>query len=174
MVVNKSKQQYHNHKARAKRKGIPFELTFEQWYKIWLDSGHYHEKGTKHGQYVMSRYQDKGGYTIDNVYIQTVGDNTREAFLHNNKDFIQPKYGEDNNFYGNLDEIRIFNKSLSENEILSLFDNSFKNGYAYQTDKIGNIFYDLGIAVISDPRPKYKNTLLGKDGTFDYENLKSF
>lgn len=111
MVINKSKQQYHNHKARAKRKGIPFELTFEQWYKIWLDSGHYHEKGTKHGQYVMSRYHDQGGYTIDNVYIQTVGDNTKEAFLHNNKNFIKPKFGEDNNFYG---------KKHSENAIAKI------------------------------------------------------
>ena len=100
MDMKKTKQQYHNHKARAKRKGIPFELTFEQWYQIWLDSGHYFEKGTKQGQFVMSRFQDKGGYTINNVFIQTVGDNTREAFLYNNKNFITPKFGNDNNFYG--------------------------------------------------------------------------
>jgi hypothetical protein len=100
MELNKSKQQYHNHKARAKRKGIPFELTFDQWLKIWLDSGHYYEKGTKRGQYVMSRYKDQGGYTINNVHIQTVGDNTREAFTTSNSDFIKPRRGIENYFYG--------------------------------------------------------------------------
>lgn len=100
MVVNKSKQQYWNHQQRAKRKKIPFELTFEQWYDTWIKSGHYHEKGTKRGQYVMSRYKDQGGYTIDNVYIQTVGDNTKEAFTTNNKNFISPRFGKDNHFYG--------------------------------------------------------------------------
>lgn len=100
MVINKSKEQYNNHKARAKRKGVPFELSFDEWMKIWTDSGHYHEKGTKRGQYVMSRYKDQGGYTIDNVYIQTVGANTKEAFTTNNSDFIKPRCGEENHFYG--------------------------------------------------------------------------
>jgi hypothetical protein len=98
--MNKSKQQYHNHKARAKRKVVPFELSFDEWMKIWTDSGHYHEKGTKRGQYVMSRYKDQGGYTLYNVYIQTVGANTKEAFTTNNSDFIKPRRGEENHFYG--------------------------------------------------------------------------
>ena len=98
--MNKIKQQFWNHKQRAKRKGVPFELSMDEWYKIWIDSGHYHEKGTKRGQYVMSRYGDKGGYTVDNVYIQTVGENTKEAFTTNNKDFIKPRFGKDNFFFG--------------------------------------------------------------------------
>ena len=98
--MNKSKQQYHNHKARAKRKQIPFELTFDEWLHIWTESGHYDNKGTKRGQYVMSRYGYKGGYTIGNVHIQTVGENTKEAFTTNNTDFIKPKLGIDNHFYG--------------------------------------------------------------------------
>ena len=100
LKMNKSKEQYNNHKARAKRKGVIFDLTFDEWLKIWTDSGHYYQKGTKRGQYVMSRYKDAGGYTIDNVYIQTVGANTKEAFTTNNKDFIKPKFGEENHFYG--------------------------------------------------------------------------
>ena len=93
-------EQYSQHKQRAKRKGIPFELTLAEWYKIWIDSGHYHNKGTKRGQYVMSRYGDKGGYTIGNVHIQTVGQNTQEAFTINNADFIKPRFAEDNHFFG--------------------------------------------------------------------------
>lgn len=100
MEINKAKQQFHNHKARAKRKGIPFLLTFEEWCKIWLDSGQYYNKGTKRGQYVMSRFNDIGPYSINNVKIQTVGENTKEAFTTNNSDFIKPKFGIDNHFYG--------------------------------------------------------------------------
>lgn len=98
--TEKTKKQYWNHQQRAKRKGIPFELTMEEWYNIWQVSGHYHEKGTRRGQYVMSRYGDKGGYTTDNVYIQTVGENTREAFTINNSDFIRPRPGKENHFFG--------------------------------------------------------------------------
>lgn len=100
MEIKQAKKQYWNHQQRAKRKGVPFLLTFEQWCQIWLDSGHYHEKGTKRGQYVMSRFNDIGPYSIDNVKIQTVGENTREAFTTNNSDFIKPRYGIENHFYG--------------------------------------------------------------------------
>jgi hypothetical protein len=33
-------QKYHQHKFRTERRGIPFELTFQQWLKVWQDSGH--------------------------------------------------------------------------------------------------------------------------------------
>jgi hypothetical protein len=39
------KQKYDQHKYRAERRGIPFELTFKQWLKIWTDSGHLRERG---------------------------------------------------------------------------------------------------------------------------------
>ena len=90
----------------------------------------------------------------------------------------------DNNFFvagngtsngmlsGSLDEIRIFNKGLSSSEISYLANNSFANGYAYQTSRIGNIFYKSGISVVSDPRPKYKNALLGDTGNYDYSGTQ--
>jgi hypothetical protein len=73
-------------------------------------------------------------------------------------------------FSGSLDEIRIYNKALTSTEIQNLADNSFETGYAYQTARIGNIFYKSGIAVVSDPRPKYANSLLGQTGNYDYSN----
>lgn len=100
MEIIKAKRQFWNHKQRAKRNGIDFLLTFEQWCKIWLDSGHYYEKGTKQGQYVMSRFNDVGPYSVDNVKIQTVGENTKEAFTTHNSDFIKPRLGKENYFYG--------------------------------------------------------------------------
>lgn len=55
--------------ARTKR-NIEWLLTFEQWLNIWVSSGHWHERGSKQGQYCMSRKGDCGPYSIDNVFIQ--------------------------------------------------------------------------------------------------------
>lgn len=67
-----------------------------------------------------------------------------------------------------LDELRIYKTSLTNQQIQDLSDNSFEHGYAYQTNIVGNVFYQDGIIVVSDPRPKYKNSLLGKNGNYDY------
>lgn len=69
------------HRGNAKRCSIKFELTFEQWLKIWTDSGHLHERGREQGQYNMCRKGDKGGYTIGNVRIDTNRANAQEAHI---------------------------------------------------------------------------------------------
>jgi hypothetical protein len=73
-------KKYADQKSKAKHRGIEFNLTFEQWWHIWEQSGKWDQRGIRNGQYVMSRIADKGSYAIGNVYIQTVGDNNREAF----------------------------------------------------------------------------------------------
>lgn len=89
-----------------------------------------------------------------------------------NKFYIAGNGTDKNNFSGSLDEIRIFNKGLTQSEIENLADNSLKYGYAYQRKEIGNVYYETGIIIISDPRPKYKNAFLGRNGNFDYENFE--
>ena len=69
---------------------------------------------------------------------------------------------------GSIDEIKIYKGSLTTNQISALADNSFDLGYAYQTNVVGNVFYGDGTIVVSDPRPKYHNALLGKTGNYDY------
>ena len=69
------KQKYDQHKYRAERRGIPFELTFKQWLKIWRESGHLHERGHRQGQYVMARFFGGGSYKIGNVRIIPAEDN---------------------------------------------------------------------------------------------------
>jgi hypothetical protein len=73
------KNKFWNHRRRAKHRGIPFLFTFDEWLSIWKDSGHFHERGNKRGQYVMARYNDKGAYEIGNVKIITAGENVSEA-----------------------------------------------------------------------------------------------
>jgi hypothetical protein len=62
---------YIKHKCNTKKRGIPFLLTFEEWLKIWEDSGHFHERGVRHGlgQYVMARHGGDGAFTVGNVII---------------------------------------------------------------------------------------------------------
>jgi len=64
---------------------------------------------------------------------------------------------------GSIDEVRMYNKSLSPTEIGYLYNNDYNTGSAYQTNIVGNIFYRNGIVVISDPRPKYKNIFSGEN-----------
>lgn len=90
--------------------------------------------------------------------------------VQNNRHFLIGGDGNGKYFKGSLDEIKVFNKALTSNEINNLSDNSYSHGSAYQTAKIGTIFYDQGVLIISDFRPKYANALLGKTGILDYEN----
>ena len=70
---------YLNHKHSAKQRGILFDLTFDQWYDIWQQSGKWDLRGKGKGTYVMSRIGDTGGYTLSNVYIQSNSSNVIEG-----------------------------------------------------------------------------------------------
>lgn len=72
------RKKFKNQRSGATWRGISFELTFEEWLNIWVDSGHLHERGPRKGQYVMARFGDKGPYAIGNVRIITVEENNAE------------------------------------------------------------------------------------------------
>ncbi len=76
-------------------------------------------------------------------------------------------------FTGHLDEIRIYGNAIPADKITYLYDNSYDTGYAYQTSRVGNVFYGHGMFVVSDPRPKYTNAFLGSTGNFDYAGLSN-
>lgn len=66
-------------KRSAKTRGIEWGLDLKTWYQIWLDSGHFEERGRGLGKYVMSRKGDSGGYFPGNVEIKLGSENSREA-----------------------------------------------------------------------------------------------
>ena len=68
---------------------------------------------------------------------------------------------------GSIDEIRFYNTNLSSDNIASLNNNHVISGSAYQTRNVGYVYYEKGLIVITDPRPKYQNCFLG-DGDFNY------
>ena len=70
---------FRGHAKGAKKRGITFLFTFDEWMGIWWGSGHWFERGCKKGQFVMCRTGDVGPYAIGNVRIDTCGANAREA-----------------------------------------------------------------------------------------------
>lgn len=65
-----------NQKNNAKRRSIPWELTFWQWWTIWQESGKWAERGRAKDAYVMSRFRDAGAYAPGNIYIGTLAENS--------------------------------------------------------------------------------------------------
>jgi hypothetical protein len=74
---------YKRHIVNAQLRGIAFELTFEDWLKIWVDSGHWGERGKRGDQYCMSRFGDLGPYALGNVEIITNAENLRQVLVGN-------------------------------------------------------------------------------------------
>lgn len=78
--------QFYSQRASARNRidcqgnPIEFNLTFDEWFKIWQDSGHWEQRGIRKGQYCMSRYNDIGNYEIGNVFIQPVQQNTKDGW----------------------------------------------------------------------------------------------
>lgn len=91
------------------------------------------------------------------------GSDTTTQNTHNNALLIMGAkgYNDSTGLSGSIDEVRFYDKGLSAAEVASLANNHFLSGSAYNTDRIGNVFYSQGIIVISDPRPKYQHAVLG-------------
>jgi hypothetical protein len=73
---------YNQQKQNAKHRGIPWEFDFEDWWKVWRDSGKWGERGCKLGQFVMARRGDAGPYSVENVVIMEAGKNGSEALIN--------------------------------------------------------------------------------------------
>ena len=63
------RKKWRTQRFNAKKRAVPFLLTFEEWLQIWEQSGRLSERGCHRGQYVMARYGDVGPYTTGNVRI---------------------------------------------------------------------------------------------------------
>ena len=70
---------YSQQKCLAKKRGLSWDLSFDDWLDIWQQSGQFNNRGRKSGQYCMSRYNDTGPYAKHNVFIQTHIQNSKDA-----------------------------------------------------------------------------------------------
>lgn len=73
------KQAFKSQITTSKKRNIAFLLTFDEWTKIWNDSGHWHERGRRLGEYHMARFGDKGPYAVGNVSIIPGSKNRSDA-----------------------------------------------------------------------------------------------
>lgn len=71
------KGRYAAHKKNAKRRGVDFLITYEEWRDVWL--GHWENRGQ--GKSVMCRTGDTGAYELGNVRIDTQSNNAKEQHL---------------------------------------------------------------------------------------------
>lgn len=67
---------FRNQRNNAMGRGIPWDLTLWDWWRIWQQSGKWDQRGRAGDAYVMCRFKDEGGYTIGNVYIATLRHNS--------------------------------------------------------------------------------------------------
>ena len=79
MNLEIAEKRYLQQRAQARMRKVPFTITFEEWIKLWSDSGKWEQRGRRKDQYCMSRIGDKGGYELGNVFIQLQADNIKDA-----------------------------------------------------------------------------------------------
>lgn len=75
-------QLFANHRQRAKKRAIPFEMTLWEWWSVWQKSGKWDQRGNRRDQYVMARKGDVGPYSVKNVYITTQTQNMKDAVIN--------------------------------------------------------------------------------------------
>lgn len=69
-------------RQNAKTRGIAWELTFADWWKIWHESGKWQQRGCHLEDFVMARHGDLDTpYSKDTVYICTSLKNIRDGFV---------------------------------------------------------------------------------------------
>jgi hypothetical protein len=61
------KAAYNVQKNNAKRRGIPFRLTFKEWVSWWKATGKLEQRGRGKDGWVMARKNDEGAYEIGNI-----------------------------------------------------------------------------------------------------------
>jgi hypothetical protein len=107
----------------------------------------------------------------DGTLISTVADTTVNKVSNTNSIFIGARgysltsMASQSPFSGSIDEVRIYEKSLTQAEITSLSTLTNTNYLALQTNKVGNVFYEQGIAVYS---PFQNELITGSFGTKDF------
>jgi hypothetical protein len=94
------------------------------------------------------------------LLINTMSPFTASARIDNtDKLYIGGYSPSSSNLTGVIDEVRIFNKSLSTSDISSLSSATIGDGSLLQTNHYGNVFTKQGIAVVSTPDYRYHSTI---------------
>jgi len=85
--MEKLRTAYHRQKESAKKRGIGFDLSYDQWEKIWIDSGKIEQRGRGVGKFCMMRLNDVGPYAAENVSIGKFQKNSSEVQRKKGKNY---------------------------------------------------------------------------------------
>ena len=58
----------------CKRRGVPLELSLEQWWDWWQEDDRWSRRGRNRGDVMMQRKRSDAAYTLDNIYAGVVGE----------------------------------------------------------------------------------------------------
>jgi len=72
------KYAYYNLRSNAKHRGKEFDLTFEQFKKFAIETDYFVGKGKKKDSYSIDRIDNNKGYTLDNIQIMTLSENSKK------------------------------------------------------------------------------------------------
>ena len=120
--------------------------------------------------------------SVFELYVNGVQDGTalisNENF-HNEADIFIGSLGLTNNgianqgLVGSVDEFIMFSKALTQSEINQLSYTDSLNLMTTNTNAVGNVFYEHGMVVLSDPRTKYTSGSfrLFNDALYNYKTL---
>lgn len=98
---------------------------------------------------------------VDGELDVQVSDNSNGKVSNKSNIYIGSLANRNSYLSGSIDEYRLYDRVLTSGEVGYLYNNDFLTGSAYQTNIIGNVFYDTGIIAMSDPRPKYNYLFTG-------------
>lgn len=95
--------------------------------------------------------------------------------INNQKDILigNDTHGGTSAFSGSIDEFQIHRTTLTPAEIGSLADANSISGSYLQKNDVGYVFYKQGMIVVTDPRTRYQNVLLG-DGNLVYTTSSGY
>lgn len=77
-IAHTPKGRFIAQRQNACRRGIEWNLTFDEWWKIWEESGKWDLRGRGIGKFCMSRILDNGPYSKENVRILSFQKNSKQ------------------------------------------------------------------------------------------------
>jgi hypothetical protein len=80
---------FRQHRQNSRNRKVGFRFDFPTWIATWVESGVYHLRGRRRGEFVMARPHDQGDYEPGNVVFITTGDNVVEC--HTGKPFTETR-----------------------------------------------------------------------------------
>lgn len=86
----KARQAFREQKRNARTRGIEWHMTVAEWWDVWQKSGKWPQRGRGQG-YCMGRKGDCGPYSVDNVYICTIGQNFSDSYIWKPAHMRKPK-----------------------------------------------------------------------------------